>query len=141
MQLQTLALISALSATAFAGTAVVTNKCSQDVFLTITRSDQTSQTYDIQSGISYSETISGQGNSFGVTLSSDYYSPNTPKLIWGFSDVSPTLYYSVSTVDGNPFGSLGFGLVVSDNSCSGVASADSRTRTCEDGATFTLNLC
>ncbi|KAF2154181.1 hypothetical protein K461DRAFT_277283 [Myriangium duriaei CBS 260.36] len=138
----TLAVLSALAATAFAGTANVVNRCNQPAYLTITRSDQTTQTYTLAAGQGqYHEVIKGQGNSYGVTLDPNYYSPNTPKLIWGVSDVPPTLYYSVNTVDGNPFANLGFSLVTSDSTCSGVNSPDARTRTCGDGAQLTLNLC
>ena len=138
----TLAVLSTLAATAFAGTANIVNRCHQNAYLTITRSDQTSKTYTLgPNNGQYNEAITGQGNSYGVTLDPNYYSPNTPKLIWGVSDVPPIFYYSVNTVDGNPFASLGFNLVTSDNTCSGVSSPDARTRTCGDGAALTLNLC
>lgn len=134
------ALVSALAATALAGYATVENKGSSDVYLTITLADQTSTQYTIHPDDAFSEAVVGEGNSWGLTTNSDYYSPNTPKLIWGFSDSDGTVYYSVNTVDGNPFASSGFALTTDNAGCSNVNSPDARTRTCPDSASFTLTV-
>lgn len=132
----------ALASTALAGNAIVANNCAEDVFLTITRSDQSSTQYQLAgNGGSYSEPISGQGNSFGVTKNSNYYSADTPKLIWGFSDSAPTLYYTVSDVNGDPFAGETFSLSASDAGCGVVTSYDGQTHTCDDSNDFTLSLC
>lgn len=138
MQLSALALVSALASTAFAGTAVVYNSCGSNIYLTTTDSSQQSTTTTIGPNGSTSATISGSGNSWGVSTNMDFYSSTTPKLIWGFTDTAPTLYYSVSTVDGNPFSS--FSLSTTDSTCPVITSANGSTVTCGDGATFTLNV-
>ena len=140
MQLTTVAAFTALASTALAtGSVVVKNNCGNAVFLTRTGSNQQSSQSQINPGGSYSQTISGQGNSWGVTTSSDYYSPNTAKLIWGWSDSAGTVYYSLNTVDGSPFSTVD--IVSSDSSCPAVTSPDGKTVTCGDGATLTLNVC
>jgi hypothetical protein len=134
--------LATLVSTAIAGTAIVQNNCSEQVFLTITRGDQSSSQKALAgNGGRYSEPISGNGNSFGVTKSSEYYSPNTPKLIWGFSDSAPTLYYSVSAVDGNPFNGQKFQLSASDAACGVVNNFDGAVKACADKNDFTLTLC
>ncbi|GAB7347033.1 hypothetical protein MBLNU459_g3176t1 [Dothideomycetes sp. NU459] len=132
----------ALASTAIAGNAIVQNNCQEQVFLTITLSDQSSTQQALAgSGGMYSEPISGQGKSFGITKSSDYYSDSTPKLIWGFSDSAPTLYYSVSSVNGDPMSGESWDLSPSDSSCPSVSDYSGNTETCADSNDFTLTLC
>ena len=131
-----------LATTALAGTANVVNQCKENVFLTITTGNQQTTTRQIAgSGGRYSAPVSGQGNSWGVTKKSDYYSASTPKLIWGFSDAPPTLYYTVSQVNGDAFAGQSFKLSASDAKCGTVSGYDGRTRTCADSNSFTLQLC
>lgn len=131
-----------LASTALAGNAIVKNNCQEQIFLTITLADQSSTQQAIAgSGGSFSEPISGQGNSFGITKTSDYYSASTPKLIWGFTDSTPTLYYSVSNVDGDPMSGETWSVSATDGSCSSISSYDGKVYTCADTNNFTLNLC
>jgi hypothetical protein len=82
----------------------VKNNCGNPVYLTTTnQQQQTTGPTELAAGASSVSQIVGQGNSLGVTLNQDYYSPNTPKLILGTSTSSGTLYWSVSSVNGNPF--------------------------------------
>ncbi|PSK36101.1 hypothetical protein B9Z65_5916 [Elsinoe australis] len=134
-------LAGALASTAMAGNAIVQNKCTSTIYLTITRANQMTTTRPIAPGQKYSEPIANQGNSFGITRNQDYYSPNTPKLIWGFSNSPPTLYYSVSQVNGNPFEGAKFRLRSSDTKCQAVTGLDGRTRTCGSNNDFTLVAC
>jgi len=138
----TTTLLAIASTALAAGTATIQNNCPEQVFLTITRSDQQSTTQSLAgSGGKYSEPISGQGNSFGLTKNDQYFSASTPKLIWGFSDAAPTLYYTVSNVDGDAFAGEKFALGASDASCGVVSSYDGSTHTCGDSNNFTLTLC
>ncbi|GAB7337091.1 hypothetical protein MBLNU457_g2492t1 [Dothideomycetes sp. NU457] len=131
--------LMALISTAAAGTVSVVNNCAEQKFLTITRSNQQSTTQAIAGhGGSYKENISGQGNSFGITNNNQYYSANTPKLIFGFSDAPPTLYYTVSSVNGDPQAGEKFSL---NTACGSVTSYDGLVHTCTDGGDFTLALC
>ncbi|KAF4551977.1 Hypothetical protein D9617_11g008240 [Elsinoe fawcettii] len=134
-------LVGALASTAAAGNAVVWNRCTDTIYLTITRANQQSTTRPIAPNQRYSEGIANQGNSFGITRNADYYSPNTPKLIWGFSNAPPTLYYSVSQVNGDPFAGAKFRLKSSDNKCAAITGYDGRTRTCNSNNDFTLVAC
>jgi len=132
----------ALTTTAIAGSASVVNRCKEDAFLTVTLSTQQSTTHQIAgSNGSYSEPITGQGNSWGITKTNDYFSASTPKLIWGFSDAAPTLYYTVSNVDGDPMAGEGFNISSTDAGCGSVTSYDGSTHTCSDSNNFTLTLC
>ena len=131
-----------LASTALAGSALVQNNCPEEVYLTITRGDQSSSQLKLAgNGGKYSEPLSGNGNSFGLTKSSDYYSANTPKLIWGFSDAAPTLYYSVSSVDGDALAGEQWQLSASDSGCGVVNSSDGATHACADSNDFTFALC
>ncbi|KAL1304136.1 hypothetical protein AAFC00_000564 [Neodothiora populina] len=139
---QVIASLALIAGTAVAGSAVVQNNCNEEVWLTITRADQSSTQQKLAgNGGRYSEQISGQGNSFGLTKNADYYSASTPKLIWGFSDSNPTLYYSVSSVNGDPFAGEKFQLSATDGNCAQVNSYTSFTYTCADSNTFTLATC
>ena len=139
----TAASLLAIASTALAaGTATVQNNCQEQVYLTITRSDQSSTIQSLAgSGGLYSEPIANQGNSFGLTKNDQYYSASTPKLIWGFSDAAPTLYYTVSNVDGDAFAGESFALSASDAGCGVVSSYDGQVHACDDGNNFTLTLC
>lgn len=131
--------LMALISTAAAGTISVVNNCAEQKFLTITNSDQSSTTSAIAGqGGSYKENISGSGNSFGITNNDQYYSADTPKLILGFSDAAPTLYYSISTVNGDPQAGESFSF---NSACGSVNSYDGQVHTCDDSGDFTLALC
>lgn len=51
--------------------------------------------------------MEGSGNSVGLTKSSDYWSGNTPKFIFGYTVTSSSPYnqiwWSVNNVNGDPF--------------------------------------
>ena len=94
-----IASVLALTSTALASNAGIKNNCNQDIFLTTTGPSQKSTSMKIAANGGYFSTpIKGQGNSFGLTKNADYYSANTPKLIWGASDSNGVTYYSVNTV-------------------------------------------
>jgi len=131
--------LMALISTAAAGTVSVVNNCVEQKFLTITRSNQQSTTQAIAGqGGSYKENISGQGNSFGITNNDQYYSADTAKLIFGFSDAPPTLYYTVSSVNGDPQAGETFSL---NTACGSVFTYDGLVHTCDDSGDFVLALC
>ncbi|KAI5207025.1 hypothetical protein E4T39_02056 [Aureobasidium subglaciale] len=138
----TIASILAIASTALAGTAGIKNNCGQDIFLTITHSDQShSQMSIAANGGYFSEQINGQGNSYGLTKNSDYYSANTPKLIWGASDSDGTIYYSLNTVNGNPFDGQSISLSGNQPGCATITSPDGSTKACTDKADFYLQVC
>jgi len=131
--------LMALISTVAAGSISVTNNCAETKFLTITRSDQSSTTQALAGvGGYYQEPVSGQGNSFGITNNDQYYSADTAKLILGTSDAPPTLYYTVSSVNGDPQAGEGFNLY---NDCGTVSTYDGQVHTCSDSGLFQLVLC
>lgn len=138
----TAASILALASSALAGQAAIKNNCPQDIFLTITRQDQTSTQQKLAAkGGYYSEKLQGQGNSYGLTKDSNYYSPNTAKLIWGASDNAGVVYYSLNNVDGNPFNGQSVKLTGNQPNCAAVTSVDGSTKACSNSNDFTLTLC
>ncbi|KAI4722986.1 hypothetical protein E4T48_00784 [Aureobasidium sp. EXF-10727] len=138
----TTASVLALASSALAGKAAVKNNCPQDIFLTITRSDQShTQQKLAANGGYYSEQLAGQGNSYGLTKNSDYYSATTPKLIWGASDSAGVVYYSLNDVDGNPFDGQSVVVTGSQPNCPAVSGADGSTKACSDSNDFTLTVC
>ncbi|KAI5268551.1 hypothetical protein E4T47_07754 [Aureobasidium subglaciale] len=138
----TAASVLALASSALAGKAAVKNNCGQDVYLTITRQDQShTQQKLAANGGYFSEQLSGQGNSYGLTKNQDYYSANTPKLIWGASDSAGVVYYSLNNVDGNPFNGQSVRLTGNQANCPAVTSVDGSTKACSNSNDFTLTLC
>jgi hypothetical protein len=138
----TFASILALTSSALAGQAAIKNNCPQDIFLTITRQDQTSTQQKLAAkGGYYSEKLQGQGNSYGLTKDSNYYSANTAKLIWGASDSAGVVYYSLNNVDGNAFAGQSVKLTGNQPNCAAVTTVDGSTKACSDSNDFTLTLC
>lgn len=138
--------ILSLATTAFAvGNAIVDNDCVESVYLTITRSDQTSTQRTIAgTNGTYSEVLSGQGNSFGVTKSADYWSSTTPKLIFGYSEGNDGLsYWTVSTVDGDPTAGEGWKVAPSVSTCTSATNGTmaGQVYTCTNTADLVLTLC
>ncbi|KAI4775538.1 hypothetical protein E4T52_09512 [Aureobasidium sp. EXF-3400] len=132
----------ALASTALAGTAGIKNNCKQDIFLTTTGQNQKSTQLKIAAnGGYYSTPIQGQGNSYGLSKSADYYSANTAKLIWGASDSNGVTYYSLNTVNGNPFAGQSVRLSGSQPGCATITSPDGATKACTDKADFYLQVC
>lgn len=140
------ALTLSLATTALSvGTVSVLNQCSTPIYLTITRQDQSTTQYELNSTVEYSEIIAGSGNSYGVTNTSDYYSSTTAKLILGVSDdpSSKLVYWSVSSVDGNPVANDG-GFSVSapgPQACSGTNSLNGQVYACSDTNSLQLVAC
>lgn len=129
--------------TAIAGTVYVRNNSPNELWLTITRSDQTSTQSTIAVGGGfYSEPAAGSYNSLGVTKTSDYWNSATPKLIYDYTLDTPDnlLYWTVSNVDGDPFTAAGDGweIFTSDTTCSGATTYDGQTHTCEAATDLTL---
>ncbi|KAF1980970.1 hypothetical protein K402DRAFT_425774 [Aulographum hederae CBS 113979] len=136
--------VLALATSAIAGTAFVRNNCGQTVYLTITRGNQATTTSTIAPGGSFSEGYHGTGNSIGVTKNPDYYSPNTPKLIFGYSDQPPTVYWSVNSVNGDPFSGQTFSVDANsgNGACPGTVGYNGgKVLGCGNGGSLTLKLC
>jgi hypothetical protein len=137
-----IASVLAIASTALAGSAGIKNKCKQDIFLTITGANQKSTQMKIAANGGYFSTpIQGQGNSYGLTKNSDYYSANTPKLIWGASDSNGINYYSLNTVNGNPFAGESLSLSGNQPGCATITNPDGNTKACTDKADFYLQVC
>jgi hypothetical protein len=126
------------------GQAKVVNNCKSSVWLTINRPGVFGQAKEFKSKATYHETYKGTGNSIGITKSSDFYSASTPKLIFGYSDQSPTVFYSVAAQDGAPsFGSPspGFKLTATGNCPGSNGYNNGKTLTCSDAQSITVTLC
>lgn len=119
------------ASTCLAATSGIKNNCNQPIYLTYTDSDADIISTTIAINGTYSQTLGGKGNQFGLTKIADYFTPSTPKLILGFSDSTDLLtYWSVSTVDGNP--GISFLVSASDPSCSTASTIDGQVHTCTD---------
>jgi hypothetical protein len=137
-----IASVLAIASTALAGSAGIKNNCKQDIFLTTTGPNQKSTQMKIAANGGYFSTpIQGQGNSYGLTKNSDYYSANTPKLIWGASDSNGVTYYSLNTVNGNPFAGQSISLSGNQPGCATITKPDGNTKACTDKADFYLQAC
>lgn len=119
------------ASTSLAATAGIKSNCNQPIYLTYTDSDAHITSTTIAINGTYSQTLGGKGNQFGIAKNPDYFTPSTPKLVLGFSDSTDKLtYWSVSTVDGNP--EISFLVSASDTSCSTASTIDSQVHTCTD---------
>ncbi|KAF2094406.1 hypothetical protein NA57DRAFT_60450 [Rhizodiscina lignyota] len=131
----------AMASSAYAGSASVTNRCKQDLWVSITRAGpgETAHTFKLPTGRTWSESYQGTGNSIGVTTNPNYYSPDTAKLIWGYSDQPPMVYWSVNSVNGNI--GLPFSVVAGDD-CPGTNGFNGgKTLTCSDKENISLYVC
>lgn len=139
--------VLALAASANASMLSVKNTCSETLYITLTDSSQkTTGPTEFASGATYVSNIVGQGNSFALTKNTDYYSPNTPKLVLGTSTSNGVLYWSVSDVNGNPFAGESFSITSPSgnkgNVCGTATSPDSQVHGCaDDNVTLTLVTC
>lgn len=142
-----ISLISLASTSLAAATAGIKSECVDPIYLTVTNSTQQSTQYTIAPNGSYSQPITGQGNSYGITKRPDYYSSSTPKFVFGWTDsTSDNLtYWSVSSVDGNPLngtaGEGGFNVVFADPTCPEATTYDGQVHTCPDYNSFVIYLC
>jgi hypothetical protein len=135
-----LALTTSVSATF----AQVNNNCPVPVWITITNSIQQPSQYAVPINGTYLQTRSGIGNAFGLSKTSAYFSPTTPKWTLGFTD-SPQdqlLYWSVINASGDPFAGQPWSVVLSDPSCAPLTAYDGgRIHACGIAANLTVTLC
>ena len=95
----TVAGLAALATSVSGSSVLLMNNCADSVWLTFVNSTQVAQgPFEVPSYKSFEEAIVGDGNSYGVSMSNDYYSSDVPKLILGASSDDGTLYWSVSDV-------------------------------------------
>lgn len=136
-----LALISSALAT---GQAKVVNNCAYPIYITINRPGVFGTAKKFNAHSTYSEAIKGTGNSIGITKNANFYSSGTPKLILGYSDQSPTLYYSVNHQDGTlTFASPSPGFKLTANGgCPGSNGYNNgKTLTCNNKNSILVTLC
>lgn len=136
--------ILALATSASATFAQVNNNCAVPVWITITNATQQPSQYAIPIDGTYLQGRSGVGNAFGLSKTSAYFSPSTPKWTLGFTD-SPTdslLYYSVINADGDPFAGQSWRVALSDPSCASLTAYDGGVvHACSISANLTVTLC
>lgn len=103
--LTTTTLLSLLAATTHSlSTQTIINNCPTALYLTNTDSNKTTTGPSaIDAGVNRTFPIIGTGNSLGVTKNDRFWTPETAKLIMGTSTDSGILYWTVSSVDGDPF--------------------------------------
>lgn len=133
--------VLAMASSAVAGSASVVNRCKSDIYVTITRAgpSETAHTQRLPAGKTWAESYQGTGNSIGVTTSPSYYSTSVAKLIWGYSDQTPTVYWSVNSLNGNL--GLPFSVVAGDH-CPGTSGYNGgKTLTCPDQYNIALYVC
>ncbi|KAF2724412.1 hypothetical protein K431DRAFT_309987 [Polychaeton citri CBS 116435] len=147
MRAPSVAVLSALAAsmTTLASNVFVKNFCPPSYWLTITRGNQqTNGPFELHSAEGYTEAIIGVGNTLGVTDNSRYWSGSTSKLVFGYSSSNATVYWSVMSVDGNPFASDAgkeFN-ITSTKGCGGEETTTGPVYACrDDGVDLTLTLC
>lgn len=144
--LGTTASLLAMTSSALAAFASVTNYCPDIVWITITNSTWEPTQYAIGTNGTYSQYRSGNGNAFGLSKTSAYFSSSTPKFTLGFTD-SPAdhlLYWSVVNQDGDPFAGQPWRISLSDSTCSPntLTGYDGGTvHACSDTANITVTLC
>lgn len=149
MRFASTAVIGLLSSasSSLAATAGIKSQCKEQIYLTVTDSTQQSIQYTIAPNGTYSQPLTGQGNSYGITKSPDYYSSSTPKFVFSWTDSTSDhlTYWSVSSVDGNPLngtaGEGGFDVIFADPTCPEATTYDGKVHTCPDYNNFVIYLC
>ncbi|KAG9694900.1 hypothetical protein KCU81_g3174, partial [Aureobasidium melanogenum] len=134
----------AYATSASATFAQVNNNCPVPVWITITNATQQPSQYAIPIDGEYIQGRSGVGVAFGLSKTSAYFSPNTPKFTLGFTD-SPSdslLYWSVINADGDPFAGEPWRVSLSDPSCAPLTAYDGgMVHACSILANLTVTLC
>ncbi|KAL1297647.1 hypothetical protein AAFC00_006203 [Neodothiora populina] len=135
------AALLAMGSGALAAVAGVKNLCSTTIYVTVTNSSMMSIQYTIASNGTYSQPLAGMGNQFGITTDPSYYSTQSPKFVFGFSDsTSASLtYWSITSVDGSPFDT--FLVATSEPTCTNATAYDGQVHTCTDTADIAVVLC
>ncbi|KAK5127220.1 hypothetical protein LTR85_008582 [Meristemomyces frigidus] len=145
----TTASLLAYATSAYATNYIVKDYCTENVFLFFANSSLTTEPFELASGEAYTHDITGSGISVGVVKNADdYWSATGPKLILGTTanETEAELYWTVSSVDGDPMKGEGFS-VTSDgrvpNVCGNATSYDGLVHACADdgNVTLSLNLC
>jgi hypothetical protein len=145
MALATTSLV-ALAGSASAAFATVQNICPETVWITITNSTWSPIQYPIPTNGTYAQWRSGTGNAFGLSKTSAYFSTQTPKFTFGFSDspIDHLLYWSVINVNGDPFAGESWHISLSDTTCTPnpLSGYDGgAVHACGDAANITVTLC
>ncbi|CAD0114825.1 unnamed protein product [Aureobasidium uvarum] len=134
----------ALATSATATFAQVNNNCPIPIWITITNATQQPSQYAVPINGTYLQGRSGIGNAFGLSKTSAYFSPQTPKWTLGFTD-SPQdglLYWSVINADGDAFAGLAWRVSFSDPACPAMTAYDGGiVHTCAITANLTVTLC
>ncbi|KAH9825694.1 MOSC-domain-containing protein [Teratosphaeria destructans] len=101
--------ILALAATTSATLQAVQNQCHESVWLTFANTTNTTAPEELPSGEAYVTNLNGTGNSLGVTKNKgDYQSTDGYKLILGSSLADALLYWTINSVNGDPFAEESF---------------------------------
>lgn len=116
----------------------VYNECSYPVWIDSTTFGGVAE---FPAGDGFTQSLSALGNSVGVATNAEYFATTTPKLIFGFSvdSTSEILYYSVTTVDGDPFTT--FSVTGSNSECTTVTSPNGVTYACPATSSLLLTVC
>ena len=139
-----------------AGSAIVHNYCTFTTYLRVTTNTQ-GPLITLSSGSSYSGTYQTRADGGGISISvdkSDPASTGTPvQLQYTLQTTSGLVYYSLSTVRGDPFLTNGFEIVPSvascptldcpkgQNPCKQALPSKSQPSSCQSSASLTLKLC
>lgn len=137
--------ILALAGSASAAFATVQNNCPETVWITITNSTWQPVQYPIPVNGTYTQWRSGIGNAYGLSKTSAYFSPSTPKFTLGFSDSADhLLYWSLINASGDPFAGQPWRISLSEPSCSPnplTAYDGGLVHACGDTSNLTVTVC
>lgn len=133
--------IAALASTAAASSYDVVNYCDDKKYLTLSNNAQGVLSYndELPSGTSRHYEIQAD-HSLAVANSTDYWSPNTAKVVLGTNSANGILYYAIGTANGWPL--QGRGIKFSGPSCPTITTPDGSTKGCADNnVKFKFELC
>ena len=123
---------------------VIKNYCHESVIFTYTNgTGYVYPTIQLKSAEAYITGITGTGNSFGITKSSDYF--NEPKIVLGSSvnETDGILYWAIGNAGGDPMAGESFNVTSTGGDCGQVDGYDDgQVHACSaENMTLTLSLC
>jgi len=123
----------------------VQNYCHESIWLTFANVTETRPSEVLPSGEAYVSNLEGENKSLGVTWNeSDYWTADGKKLILGASISNNLLYWTISSVNGDPFAGDGFKVTSNGNVCGNATTVDGQYHVCDDSddnVTLTLAIC
>ncbi|EMC93279.1 hypothetical protein BAUCODRAFT_235042 [Baudoinia panamericana UAMH 10762] len=124
----------------------IINHCPWSIWITLANQGGTGNPAELQANhTSPAVTMTGSGNSVGITRDSNYWGLTEYKLIFGYTESAGTIWWSVNDVNGDPFAENPWNITSSgsrDDVCGHASNYGTNVYSCPDQAvSIFVHLC